>query len=312
MKIYNNISELVGNTPLVSINKINGGNAKIVAKLEYFNPSNSVKDRPAKYMIEQAEKEGLIDKDTIIIEPTSGNTGIGLAMICAQKGLRIILTMPESMSEERRKMLKGYGAELVLTPAAFGMRGAVDKAIELSEKYEKSFIPSQFTNIYNPKIHETTTAEEIWRDTDGQIDVLVAGIGTGGTISGVAKKLKAYKPSIQVVGVEPQESPLLSEGFAGTHGIQGIGANFVPEIYNPDIVDEIMPITTDLAIQTAKLLARKEGILCGISSGAAMASALIISQRDICKDKLIVVVLPDYGERYLSTKLFKDESDETA
>lgn len=306
MKIYNNITELIGNTPLVAINKINAGDADIIAKLEYFNPSNSVKDRPAKYMLEQAEKEGFLDSDTVIIEPTSGNTGIGLAMICAQKGLRIILTMPETMSLERRKMLTGYGAELVLTPASLGMQGAVDKAIELTEKYEKSFMPSQFTNIYNPKIHEITTAEEIWNDTDGEIDVLVAGIGTGGTISGIAKRLKTYKPELQVVGVEPQESPLLSTGIAGPHGIQGIGANFIPEIYNADIVDEIITIPTDIAIQTAKLLAKKEGILCGISSGAAMAAALIVSQRELCKDKLIVVVLPDYGERYLSTKLFEE------
>lgn len=307
MKIYNNITELIGKTPLVSINKINGGQAKIVAKLEYFNPSNSVKDRPAKYMLEQAEEQGLIDKDTVIIEPTSGNTGIGLAMCCAQKGLKIILTMPESMSEERKKMLKGYGAELVLTPAAFGMQGAVDKAISLSESYEKSFIPSQFTNIYNPKIHEITTAEEIWNDTDGKVDVVVGGIGTGGTITGIAKKLKSYNPKIQVVGVEPSESPLLSCGVAGTHGIQGIGANFVPDVYNPDVIDEIIPISTDSSIQTAKLLARKEGILCGISSGAAMTAAIILSQREICDDKLIVVILPDYGERYLSTKLFQDD-----
>lgn len=306
MKIYNNITELIGNTPLVAINKINAGDADIIAKLEYFNPSNSVKDRPAKYMLEQAEKEGFLDSDTVIIEPTSGNTGIGLAMICAQKGLRIILTMPETMSLERRKMLTGYGAELVLTPASLGMQGAVDKAIELTEKYEKSFMPSQFTNIYNPKIHEITTAEEIWNDTDGEIDVLVAGIGTGGTISGIAKRLKTYKPELQVVGVEPQESPLLSTGIAGPHGIQGIGANFIPEIYKADIVDEIITIPTDIAIQTAKLLAKKEGILCGISSGAAMAAALIVSQRELCKGKLIVVVLPDYGERYLSTKLFEE------
>ncbi len=312
MKIYNNITELIGNTPLVYINKLNAGNAKIAAKLEYFNPSNSVKDRPAKYMLEQAEKQGLIDSETVIIEPTSGNTGIGLAMCCAQRGQKIILTMPDSMSIERRKMLKGYGAELVLTPAALGMKGAVDKAIELSEKYENSFIPSQFTNIYNPEIHEATTAEEIWRDTGGKIDVLVAGIGTGGTITGVSKRLKSYNPNIQVVGVEPQESPLLSTGTAGTHGIQGIGANFIPEIYNPDIVDEIITVPTDVAIQTARALARKEGILCGISSGAAMSAALILSQRDVCEKKLIVVVLPDYGERYISTKLFEDDNNETS
>lgn len=306
MKIYNNITDLVGNTPLVFINKINAGNAQIVAKLEYFNPSNSVKDRAAKYMLDQAEKEGLIDSETIIIEPTSGNTGIGLAMCCAQKGLRIILTMPESMSLERRKMLLGYGAELVLTPTALGMKGAVDKAIELSESYEKTFIPSQFTNVYNPKIHEITTAEEIWNDTDGKIDVLISAIGTGGTISGIAKKLKSYNPNIQVVGVEPQESPLLSGGVAGPHGIQGIGPNFVPDVYNPNVVDEIIQIPTASAVQTAKLLAKKEGIMGGISSGAAMAAAIIVSQREICTDKLIVVILPDYGERYLSTPLFEE------
>ncbi len=306
MKIYNDITELVGNTPLVYINRLNAGQAKIAAKLEYFNPTNSVKDRPAKYMLEQAEKLGLINSDTTIIEPTSGNTGIALAMCCAQRGMKIILTMPESMSLERRKMLKGYGAELVLTPAAQGMQGAVDKAIELAEKYDNSFIPSQFTNIYNPKIHEITTAEEIWRDTEGKIDVLVCGIGTGGTITGVSKKLKEYKPELQVVGVEPQESPLLTSGIAGPHGIQGIGANFIPEIYNPKVVDEIIPVPTAIAIKIAKDLAKKEGLLCGISSGAAMSAALIISQRDICKDKLIVVVLPDYGERYLSTLLFED------
>ncbi len=309
MKIYNNITELVGNTPLVEIKKINGGNAKIVAKLEYFNPSGSVKDRPAKNMLEQAEKLGLIDSETTIIEPTSGNMGIGLAMVCAQKGYKIVLTMPETMSIERRKMLKAYGAELVLTPAVFGMQGAVDKAIELAEKYEKSFIPSQFTNIYNPKVHEEITSEEIWKDTDGKIDVLVAGIGTGGTVSGIAKTLKKYKPEIQIVGVEPQESPLLSGGLAGPHGIQGIGANFIPEIYNSNLVDEIITIPTDAAILTARLLAKKEGILCGISAGAALSASLIISQREACKDKLIVVILPDSGERYLSTKLFEDEDD---
>lgn len=305
MKIYNNITELVGNTPLVAINKINAGNADIVAKLEYFNPSNSVKDRIAKYMLEQAEEQGFIDSDTIIIEPTSGNTGIGLAMCCAQKGLKLILTMPESMSLERRKMLIGYGAELVLTPATLGMQGAVDKAIELGEKYDKTFIPSQFTNIYNPKIHEITTAEEIWNDTDGKIDVLVSSIGTGGTISGIAKRLKSYKPELQVIGVEPQESPLLSGGVAAPHGIQGIGANFVPETYNPDVVDEIITIPTEGALQTARLLAKKEGIFGGISSGAAMAAAIIVSQREKCSGKLVVVILPDYGERYLSTALFE-------
>lgn len=312
MKIYNNITELVGNTPLVSINKINGGYAKIVAKLEYFNPSNSVKDRPAMYMLKMAEQENLINKDTVIIEPTSGNTGIGLAMCCAQKGLRIILTMPESMSLERRKMLSGYGAELVLTPAALGMQGAVNKALELKELYSNSFIPSQFTNKYNRKIHELTTAEEIWKDTDGQIDILVAGIGTGGTISGAGKKLKEYKPEIKVFGVEPSESPLLTSGVAGPHGIQGIGANFVPEIYDSTVVDTVFTITTPDAIACAKLLSKKEGILCGISSGAAMLAALNLSNNIENKDKMIVVVLPDYGERYISTKLFEDENDDVS
>lgn len=312
MKIYNNIIELIGNTPLVSINKINKGYAKVIAKLEYFNPSNSVKDRPAMYMLEMAEKEGLINPDTIIIEPTSGNTGIGLAMCCAQKGLRIILTMPESMSLERRKMLIGYGAELVLTPAALGMQGAVNKALELKEQYQNSFIPSQFTNKYNTKIHELTTAEEIWVDTDGQVDIIVAGIGTGGTVSGIGKILKGYKSSIKIYGVEPADSPLLTTGIAGPHGIQGIGANFVPEIYNPNVVDKVFTVTTPDAIKTSKELAKREGILCGISAGAAMSIALNLSNQIENKDKMIVVVLPDYGERYISTKLFEEENNETA
>lgn len=306
MKIFNNISELIGKTPLVRINKVNPGVANIIAKLEYFNPSNSVKDRAAKYMLDQAELEGLIDSDTVIIEPTSGNTGIGLAMCCAQKGLKIILTMPESMSEERKKMLKGYGAELVLTPASEGMKGAVDKAIEISESYEKSFIPSQFKNIYNPKIHELTTAEEIWEDTDGKVDILVAGIGTGGTVSGVARRLKQYNPNIFTVGVEPEESPLLSKGYASPHGIQGIGANFVPDNYDSNVVDLIISVSTEDSIKVAKLLARNEGILCGISSGAAMKAAFDLSLQEENKDKNIVVILADYGERYLSTKLFED------
>lgn len=306
MKIYNNIIELVGNTPLVSINKINTGCAKVVAKLECFNPSNSVKDRAAMYMLEMAEKEGLINKDTLIIEPTSGNTGIGLAMCCAQKGLKIILTMPETMSLERRKMLAGYGAELVLTPGSLGMRGAVNMASEIKGQHKNSFIPSQFTNKYNPKIHELTTAEEIWADTDGKVDIFVAGIGTGGTISGVGKVLKDYKPSVKVYGVEPLDSPLLTTGVAGPHGIQGIGANFVPEIYDSSVVDEVIDVSTPDAINTAKLLAVNEGILCGISSGAALYTALNISNKQENKDKMIVVVLPDYGERYISTKLFED------
>ncbi|MDD3237583.1 MAG: cysteine synthase A [Candidatus Gastranaerophilales bacterium] len=306
MKIYENITELVGNTPLVKINNINHGNATILAKLEYFNPSNSLKDRAAKYMLEMAQKEGLVNKDTVVIEPTSGNTGIGLAMCAAQKGLKMILTMPESMSEERKKMLKGYGAELVLTPATAGMQGAVDKAIELSKEYQNSFIPSQFTNKYNPQIHELTTAEEIWKDTDGKVDVVIAGIGSGGTITGTAKRLKELKENVYSVGVEPKESPLLSHGHAGSHGIQGIGANFVPENYKSEFVDEIFDVPTEKAIETAKNLAKKEGILTGISSGAAMYAALELAKLDEYKGKFIVAILPDFGERYLSTPLFKD------
>lgn len=306
MNIYSDITELIGNTPLVQINRLNKGQAKIAAKLEYFNPSNSVKDRAAKYMLEQAEKDGLINQDTVIIEPTSGNTGIGLAMYCAKKGFKIILTMPESMSEERKKMLKGYGAELVLTPAGEGMRGAVEKAMQLKKEYENSYIPSQFTNIFNPKIHELTTAEEIWNDTDGKVDVFIAGIGTGGTIIGTAKTLKKYNNKIKIIGVEPKESPLLTKGIAGVHGIQGIGANFVPDVYNEDLVDEVIDISTEDAVLTAKEMAKKEGILCGISSGAVMKAALELSKKNEYKDKLIVVLLPDFGERYLSTALFED------
>ena len=306
MKIYDNIIQLIGNTPLVKINKINPGVATIVAKLEYFNPANSVKDRPAMNMLKMAEQQHLVNEHTLIIEPTSGNTGIGLAMCCAQKGLRIILTMPESMSLERRKMLAGYGAELILTPAALGMQGAVDKAIELNELYTNSFIPSQFTNKYNTEIHELTTAEEVWNDTDGKVDIFVAGIGTGGTISGAGKKLKNYNPNIKTCGVEPAESPLITQGKASPHGIQGIGANFIPEILDISVIDEMQTITTEDAIACAKMLAKKEGLLCGISSGAAMQAAINLSNRPENKGKLIVVILPDYGERYLSTKLFEE------
>jgi cysteine synthase A len=307
MKIYDNITDLIGNTPLVKINKINDGFAQIVVKVESFNPSGSVKDRPAINMLNMAEKENLINPATVIIEPTSGNTGIALAMCCAQRGLKIILTMPDSMSIERRKILKAYGAELVLTPAAQGMQGAVDKAIELQNEYPNSFIPTQFTNIYNPIMHQKTTAEEIWKDTDGKVDIFVAGIGTGGTVSGVGKILKDYNPNIKIYGVEPLESPLLTSSKAGPHGIQGIGPNFIPETYNKNVVEEVFTVSTQDAIQTARQLAKKEGILCGISSGAAMKIALDLSGNEDNKSKLVVTLLPDIGERYLSTKLFEEE-----
>ena len=299
MKIANDMTDLIGNTPLVRINKLS--NANILAKVESFNPAGSIKDRPALNMIEDAEKKGLINKDTIIIEPTSGNTGIGLAMVCAIRGYKMILTMPETMSLERRKLLKAYGAELVLTEGSKGMQGAVDKAIELSKKYPNSFIPQQFDNPANPESHINTTAEEIWRDTDGNVDVIVAGVGTGGTISGIAKGLKAHKPEIKVIAVEPETSQVLAGKPAGAHKIQGIGANFVPKNFDKNIVDEIVPVSDEDAINTAGLLATSEGILCGISSGAAMYAAIEISKRPEFKDKMLVVILPDTGERYLNS-----------
>lgn len=299
MKIANDMTDLIGNTPLVRINKLS--NANILAKVESFNPAGSIKDRPALNMIEDAEKKGLINKDTIIIEPTSGNTGIGLAMVCAIRGYKMILTMPETMSLERRKLLKAYGAELVLTEGSKGMQGAVDKAIELSKKYPNSFIPQQFDNPANPESHINTTAEEIWRDTDGNVDVIVAGVGTGGTISGIAKGLKAHKPEIKAIAVEPETSQVLAGKPAGSHKIQGIGANFVPKNFDKNIVDEIVPVSDEDAINTAGLLATSEGILCGISSGAAMYAAIEISKRPEFKDKMLVVILPDTGERYLNS-----------
>lgn len=306
MKIYENITELIGNTPLVKINKLNKGNATVLAKLEYFNPANSIKDRVAKFMLEEALNSGKINSETVIIEPTSGNTGIGLALCCAVMGYKLILTMPESMSEERKKMLKGYGAELVLTDKTAGMQGAVDKAFELAEKFPNSYIPMQFENPSNPKSHEFSTAKEIYADTKGKVDILIAGIGTGGTISGCAKALKHYNPNVKVFGIEPAESPLLTGNHAGSHGIQGIGANFVPKNFASDIIDQVFTITTNDAIETSKQLAKKEGILCGISSGAAMKLALTLSETGEFKDKTIVAILPDYGERYLSTALFED------
>ena len=305
MKIHNNILELIGKTPLVRLNKINDGVADVVAKLEYFNPGNSVKDRPALFMVEQAEKEGKINKDTVIIEPTSGNTGIGLALVCAVKGYRLILTMPENMSIERRKMLAAYGAEVVLTPIAEGMKGSVNKAEELAKEYTNSFIPSQFTNPNNPKVHELTTAQEIINDTDGKVDIVVASFGTGGTISGIGKALKDYNSNIKIIGVEPAESPLVTQGKSATHGIQGIGANFIPETLDKNILDEVITVSTQDAINTAKILAKEEGICCGISSGANIKAALDISKRENNKGKLIVVMTCDYGERYISTALFE-------
>lgn len=301
--IHENILELIGNTPLIRLNKINSGVADVIVKAEYFNPGNSVKDRPALNMIEKAEQEGLIDKDTVIIEPTSGNTGIGLALVCAVKGYKLVLTMPESMSIERRKMLSAYGAELMLTPAQEGMKGAVNAALRAAEHFEKSFIPSQFSNPANPKIHETTTAEEIIKDTDGKIDIFVASFGTGGTVSGVGKRLKEFNPDIKIIAVEPSESPLVTEGKAGPHGIQGIGANFIPQNLNLNVIDEVKTVSTKNAIETAITMSKKEGICCGISSGANVYTALELSQKEENKGKLIIAMTCDYGERYLSTPL---------
>ena len=296
------MTELIGNTPLVKINKLT--NANIFAKIESFNPAGSIKDRPALNMIEKAEKEGLINKDTVIIEPTSGNTGIGLAMVCAIKGYKMILTMPETMSLERRKLLKAYGAEIILTEGSKGMQGSVDKAIELSKKYPNSFIPQQFDNPANPEAHIKTTAEEILHDTDGKVDVIVAGAGTGGTITGIAKGLKSHNPQIKAIALEPESSQVLAGQPAGAHKIQGIGANYVPQNFDYNVVDEIIPVSDEDAIKTAQKLAKAEGILCGISSGAAMYAAAEIAKRPEYKNKMIVVILPDSGERYLSSELF--------
>jgi len=304
MKIAKDLTELVGNTPLVKLNKLNTGVAEIAVKLEYFNPANSVKDRAALQMILDAENEGKINKNTIIIEPTSGNTGIGLAMICAIRGYKIILTMPETMSLERRLLLKSYGAELVLTDGKSGMQGAVDKAFELHKKYPDSFIPSQFDNSSNPKAHYLSTADEIWNDTDGKVDIIVAGVGTGGTISGIARKLKEYNSQIRAVAVEPAASMVLEGKQAGPHKIQGIGANFVPGNFDSSLVDEIIPVTNEDSIITARELSKKEGILSGFSGGAGVWAAIELSKRPENQGKLIVVILPDCGERYLSSELY--------
>ncbi|MCM8777773.1 MAG: cysteine synthase A [Candidatus Omnitrophica bacterium] len=301
MKVAADITKLIGNTPLVKINKITEGcYSEVYAKLEFYNPCGSVKDRIAVSMIEYAERKGLVKKDTVIIEPTSGNTGIGLAFVCAQRGYKLILTMPESMSIERRKLLSLFGAEIVLTPAEEGMAGAVKKAEELLKKYKNSFIPQQFKNPANPEIHRKTTAEEIWKDTDGKIDIFVAGVGTGGTITGVGEVLKKRKKNLKIVAVEPEKSPVLSGGSPGRHSIQGIGAGFVPEVLNRKVIDEIIKVSDEDALATAKMMAREEGILCGISSGAAVFAAIRVAKREDNKGKIMVVVLPDTGERYLS------------
>lgn len=302
--IHDNLLSLIGKTPLVKLNRINGGSAEIYAKVEYFNPGGSVKDRIAIAMIETAEKEGLISKDTVIIEPTSGNTGIGLAWVSAVKGYRLILAMPETMSLERRTLLKAYGAELVLTPGSEGMKGAVRKAEELKQQYENAFIPQQFKNFSNPEIHRLTTAQEILNDTDGQVDIFVAGVGTGGTVTGVGEILKKNNPDIRIVAVEPEASAVLSGNMPGPHRIQGIGAGFIPEILNLDVIGEIIKVSNDNAIETARNLARQEGLLVGISSGAAAFAALQLSRKDENRGKRIVVVLPDTGERYLSAGLY--------
>ena len=308
MKIYEKIIDTIGGTPLVELKNLEKEynlKARLVAKVESFNPGGSVKDRIAKAMIEDAEKQGLINKDTILIEPTSGNTGIGLAMVAASKGLRLIIAMPETMSIERRNLMKAYGAELVLTEGAKGMKGAIAKAEELAKETPNSFIPSQFTNMANPRMHYLTTGPEIFEDTDGQVDIFVAGVGTGGTISGTGKYLKEKKPTVKVVAVEPETSPVLSKGTPGPHKIQGIGAGFVPQTLDTNIYDEIITVENEKAFEMGRKSAKTEGLLVGISSGAALAAAIELAKRDENAGKMIVVLLPDTGERYLSTTMFQ-------
>ncbi|MBP3718632.1 MAG: cysteine synthase A [Eubacterium sp.] len=307
--MYKGTLGLIGNTPLVEVVNIEkelGLEATILVKLEYFNPAGSVKDRIAKAMIEDAEEKGILKADSVIIEPTSGNTGIGLAAIAAAKGYRIILTMPETMSVERRNILKAYGAELVLTEGAKGMKGAIEKAQELSEEIPNSFIPGQFVNPANPAIHKATTGPEIWKDTDGNVDIFIAGVGTGGTVTGTGEYLKEQNPNVKVVALEPEDSPVLSEGRSGAHKIQGIGAGFVPDVLNTDVFDEVFKASNQDAFETAKLLAAKEGISVGISSGAALFGAITLAKKPENKGKVIVALLPDSGDRYYSTPLFTE------
>ena len=305
MKIYDNVTDLIGKTPLIKLNnysKLKGLDLPIIAKLEYFNPAGSIKDRVAYNMILDAENKGVIKEGSVIIEPTSGNTGIGLASVCAARGYKAIFTMPDTMSVERRNLLKAYGAEIVLTDGGKGMSGAIEEAEKLSKQIKDSFIPAQFSNYSNPEIHKLTTGPEIWEDTDGNIDVFVAGVGTGGTLTGVGEYLKGKNPNIKIIAVEPFDSPVLSQGKSGPHGIQGIGAGFVPEILNTKIIDEIITVKTEEAYSASKLIATCEGVLVGISSGASVFAATKISQKD--KDKNIVCILPDSGERYMSTSMF--------
>ena len=310
MTIYKNVTELIGNTPVVELSKLEkqeGLKAQLLAKVEFFNPAGSVKDRIAKRMIEKAEEQGLLKKGATIIEPTSGNTGIGLASVCASKGYKAIFTMPETMSVERRNLLKAYGAKIVLTPGAQGMKGAIAKAKELQESTPNSLIPSQFTNLENPQAHYETTGPELWEQTDGKIDIFVAGVGTGGTISGTGKYLKEKNPNIKIVAVEPEGSPVLSQGKAGPHGIQGIGAGFVPDTLNTKIYNEIITVTNENAYNTGRAIAQKEGLLVGISSGASVYAAIQLAKRPENEGKRIVALMPDTGERYLSTPMFTQE-----
>lgn len=310
MTIYKNVTELIGNTPVVELSNLEkeqGLKAQLLAKVEFFNPAGSVKDRIAKRMIEKAEEQGLLKEGATIIEPTSGNTGIGLASVCASKGYKAIFTMPETMSVERRNLLKAYGAKIVLTPGAQGMKGAIAKAKELQESTPNSLIPSQFTNLENPQAHYETTGPELWEQTDGKIDIFVAGVGTGGTISGTGKYLKEKNPNIKIVAVEPEGSPVLSQGKAGPHGIQGIGAGFVPDTLNTQIYDEIVTVTNENAYNTGRAIAQKEGLLVGISSGASVYAAIQLAKRPENEGKRIVALMPDTGERYLSTPMFTQE-----
>ena len=310
MRIANDITELVGNTPLVRIRKLtDGAESEVLAKLEFFNPGNSVKDRIGVAMIDAAQEAGLIGPDTIVVEPTSGNTGIALAMVCAARGIKIVLTMPETMSIERRMLLRGYGAELILTPGPEGMGGAIGKATELAASDPKYFMPQQFNNLANPAIHRKTTAQEIWNDTDGTVDIVVAGVGTGGTITGVGQALKELKPSIQIVAVEPDASPVLSGGAKGPHPLQGIGAGFVPAVLDIEVYDEVIRVVADDAMATARRAATEEGLLVGISSGAALWAAREVAKRPENAGKTIVVIIPSFGERYLSTALFAGLGD---